>query len=118
MKKFFFFFSFFLFFVILQASSVKCKKKENSIICTYFLDRSDSSNNIKLKFHWISPQTPKDDRIRYVIIPQDYGSAYDYRFIPGRIKGKWKVVVTRTDTNKTSSTTFDINESEDYFFND
>ncbi len=100
----------------LYANSLKCEQKDNTVTCTYFADRSDGSQNIKLKFNWISPKTPKDDRIRYILIPPYYGSAYDYRFLPGRVPGRWKVVVTQMDTNKSIETTFDINETEDEFF--
>ncbi len=103
-------------FLILQASSLQCKKNNNTITCTYFADRSDSSKDVRLKFDWISPASPKDDRVRYITIPAYYGSAYDYRLLPGRVKGIWKVVVTRIDTNKSVQTTFDINETEDEFF--
>ncbi len=100
----------------LQASFLKCEKKENRIICTYFSDRSDSSNDVILKFHWISPKSPLDDRIKEINIPPNYGSAYDYRFIPGRIHGHWTVKVTKKDTNESVQTYFDINESDDEFF--
>ncbi len=111
---------FFCFLVLLSfsigASTLKCEKKENRVICTYFNDRSDSDKDIILKFYWISPQSPTDDRVREVIIPPYYGSAYDYRFIPGRVLGKWVVKVTREDNNETIKTSFDINESDDEFF--
>jgi len=100
----------------LCANSLKCEQKDNTITCTYFTDRSDSPKDIKLKFYWISPKSPKDDRVRYILIPPYYGSAYDYRFLPGRVPGKWRVVVTQMDTNKSTETTFDINETEDEFF--
>jgi len=100
----------------IYADALKCEKKENRIICTYFSDRSDSDNDIVLKFHWISPKTPNDDRIREINIPPYYGSAYDYRFIPGRVPGHWMVKVTQEDTNKSVTTSFDINESDDEFF--
>jgi hypothetical protein len=103
-------------FFLLHASSLKCKKNNNTITCTYFSDRSDGSKDIKLKFDWISPASPKDDRIRYILIPPYYGSAYDYRLLPGRVPGVWKVVVTRMDTNKSVKTTFDVNETGDEFF--
>jgi hypothetical protein len=106
----------FVFILILNANSLKCEQKENTIVCTYFSDRSDGSEDINLRFDWISPHSPKDDRVRYVLIPPYYGSAYDYRFLPGRVNGRWKVVVTRMDTNQSVSTSFDINETEDEFF--
>ena len=102
--------------LFVYADSVKCEQKDNTVTCTYFSDRSDSSKDIKLEFHWISPQSPTDDRIRYILIPPYYGSAYDYRFLPGRIPGKWRVVVTQMDTNQSVETTFDVNETEDEFF--
>ena len=102
---------------ILQGNSLKCEKKNNTITCTYFSDRSDNPNGIKLKFDWISPISPQDDRIRYIEIPPYYGSAYDYRFLPGRAIGKWRVVVTRTDNNETIQSSFEINATDDEFFN-
>ena len=100
----------------IYADSLKCEKKETRVVCTYFTDRSDSDKDIVLKFEWISPKTPLDDRVREVNIPPYYGSAYDYRFIPGRVLGHWSVKVTRKDTNSTIKTSFDINSSDDEFF--
>ena len=99
-----------------QANSLKCEKKENRVVCTYFSDRSDSDSDVVLKFHWISPKSPLDDRTREINIPPYYGSSYDYRFIPGRIQGHWIVKVTIKDTNESVQTYFDINESDDEFF--
>jgi len=100
----------------LYADLLKCEKKENRIICTYFSDRSDNPNNTVLKFYWISPKSPLDDRVREIVIPPYYGSAYDYRFIPGRIPGHWEVKATKQDSNKSIKTYFDINQSDDEFF--
>ena len=102
--------------LLLNGDSLKCQKRDKSIYCTYFSDRSDNQKSIKLKFHWISPQSPKDDRIRDIEIPPYYGSAYDYRFLPERVQGHWIVKVTRLDSNRSISSSFDINESDDEFF--
>ncbi len=99
-----------------NADSLKCEKRDNRIVCTYFSDRSDTPKDTTLKFHWISPKSPEDDRTREVIIPPYYGSAYDYRFIPGRVPGRWVVEVTKKDSNITIRSFFDINETEDEFF--
>ena len=114
MKRFIFLI--FILSLLLQANSLKCEKKDNRIVCTYFSDRSDNDSDIVLKFHWISPKSPIDDRVREVNIPPYYGSAYDYRFIPGRVRGHWIVKVTRKDIRESTQTYFDINESDDEFF--
>ena len=102
--------------LFLNANSLKCEKKDNRVVCTYFSDRSDNQKEIKLKFHWISPKSPEDDRTREINIPPYYGSAYDYRFIPGRVPGHWIVKVTPEDSNESVSSSFDLNESDDEFF--
>ena len=102
--------------LFLNANSLKCEKKDNRVVCTYFSDRSDGQKEIKLKFHWISPKSPEDDRTREVSIPPYYGSAYDYRFIPGRVPGHWIVKVTPEDSNESVLSSFDLNESDDEFF--
>jgi len=94
---------------------VKCIQEEQRIICTYFIDRSDNSSGVTVRFHWISPSR-KDDRIKSFRVPPLYGSVYDYRFLPGRESGHWRVVVQELETNKTASTTFDINGSDESFF--
>ncbi|BCD68915.1 hypothetical protein [Nitratiruptor sp. YY09-18] len=101
--------------LMLLFADVKCQKSEQRITCTYYIDRSDNTNGLRVEFHWISP-SGKDDRIKIFRVPPFYGSVYDYRFLPGREPGKWKVVVKELDTNKSAATTFDINCSDDSFF--
>ncbi len=103
--------------MLLAAGSLSCAIQNEKIICTYFIDRSDNSNGLHVRFHWISP-SGKDDRIKTFYVPPFYGSVYDYRFLPWREKGTWKVVVEVNETNATASTTFDINASDESFFED
>lgn len=97
------------------ANEVKCNIENQKIYCKYFVNRSDNANGKTVVFHWYSP-SKKDDRERTFTIPPYYGSVYDYRYLPGREKGKWVVVVKDLDTNETSKTTFIIkNEDDDIF---
>ncbi len=98
------------------AASVQCEIENGRIYCKYFLDRSDNQNGKEVEFHWISPQTPQDDRIRHFQIPPQHGSVYDYRFLPGRAEGRWHVKVIDLDTNETAETVFDINGTDDSMF--
>ena len=102
---------------LLLGGSVVCQFQAQKIICTYFINRSDNDHGLEVRFHWYSPNG-KDDRIRTLHIPPYYGSVYDYRFIPGRVKGRWLVEVKELDSNKTAQTYFDINSSSDDFFED
>jgi hypothetical protein len=105
-----------LFTAYASAATVQCKIENERIYCTYHLDRSDNQNGKSVEFHWISPKSPKDDRIRHFDIPPRYGSVYDYRFLPGRLKGRWRVEVIDLDTNESAETTFDINSTDDSMF--
>ncbi|WP_456323186.1 hypothetical protein [Hydrogenimonas sp.] len=104
--------------VAAMAAKVQCNIENEKIYCTYYLDRSDNPSGKEVLFHWISPRSPEDDRIRHFKIPPLYGSVYDYRFLPGRAKGVWRVVVRDLDTNETAVTTFDINSTDDSMFED
>jgi len=105
-----------VFTVHLLASTVQCKIENERIYCTYHLDRSDNQNGKSVEFYWISPLSPKDDRIRHFDIPPRHGFVYDYRFLPGRAKGKWRVRVIDLDTNKSTETTFIINSTDNSIF--
>ena len=105
-----------LIFSGLSAATVQCKIENERIYCTYHLDRSDNQNGKSVEFHWISPLSPNDDRIRHFQIPPRHGSVYDYRFLPGRAKGKWRVKVIDLDTNESIQTTFEINSTDDSMF--
>lgn len=98
------------------AASVQCEIENGRIYCKYFLDRSDNQNGKEVEFHWVSPKSPLDDRIRHFTVPPLHGSVYDYRFLPGRIEGKWVVRVTDLDTNTTVETAFDINSTDNSMF--
>jgi len=105
-----------IFTVYASAATVQCKIENGRIYCTYHLDRSDNQNGKSVEFHWISPTSPKDDRIRHFNIPPLYGSIYDYRFLTGRTEGKWRVKVTDLDTNKSVETTFNIITTDNSMF--
>ncbi|WP_187647614.1 hypothetical protein [Nitrosophilus labii] len=97
------------------ANEVKCKIEYERIYCTYLINRSDNENGKKVTFYWYSP-TGNDDRVRTFEVPPYYGSVYDYRYLPGREKGKWRVVVKDLDTNKSAETSFVIEcENEEFF---
>ena len=100
------------------AAKVQCEIENEKIYCTYYLDRSDNQFGKEVLFHWFSPNSPEDDRIRHFKIPPLYGSVYDYRFLPGRAKGEWRVIVQDLETNETVETTFDINTTDDSMFED
>jgi hypothetical protein len=95
---------------------IRCKIENERIYCTYLLDRSDNLSGKRVEFRWISPTSPIDDRIRHFDIPPRYGSVYDYRYLPGRAPGKWRVRVTDLDTNETTVTTFEINATDETMF--
>ena len=98
------------------AASVQCEIENGRIYCKYFLDRSDNQNGKEVEFHWISPKSPEDDRIRHFRVPPLHGSVYDYRFLPGRMEGRWHVKVKDLETNSTVETFFDINSTDDSLF--
>jgi hypothetical protein len=86
-------------------NSVDCiiLKDENSIICKYIHTRS--SEDKKVEFIWIDPDG-EISRQRTMLIPAGHGSIYDYRFINGRVTGKWTLEVL--DNNKSFTTNFII----------
>ena len=102
------------FLPLLLWADLTCNIEQQKIYCTYFIDRSDNQNGKKVEFHWYSPNA-QDDRIKVFEVPPLYGSIYDYRFLPGRVAGKWRVVARELDTNKSAEATFELNESEDFF---
>ena len=102
---------------VLLFGDLVCKFEQERIVCTYFIDRSDNANGLTVEFHWYSPDGG-DDRVKRFKVPPFYGSVYDYRFLPGRERGRWKVVAKELETNKSAQTYFDINDSDDDFFED
>ncbi len=102
--------------VPLTAADVQCRIENERIYCRYFLDRSDNQNGKEVEFYWISPKSPDDDRVRHFRIPPQHGSVYDYRFLPGRAEGVWRVRVIDLDTNESVETAFDINVTDDSMF--
>jgi len=102
--------------ILLYADAVTCEIQDERIYCTYTLARSDGQHEKQVAFHWISPRSPEDDRIRHFRIPPGYGSVYDYRFVPGRVTGRWRVRVTDLESNATAETFFDLNSSDDSIF--
>lgn len=104
--------------VFCSASEVKCNIESERIYCTYFSDRSDNASGKEIVFEWISPTSPRDDRVRHYELPAYRGSVYDYRFMPGRQKGVWHVRVTDRDTNESVQTTFTIPDQEGSFFDE
>jgi len=77
-----------LFTAYLSAATVQCKIENERIYCTYHLDRSDNQNGKSVEFHWISPQSPKDDRIRHFDIPPRYRSITLTCHLPFALPGK------------------------------
>ena len=104
-----------LFPLALLANKVICQIEEQRILCKYFIDRSDNAHGVQVRFVWHSPNG-QDDRIRLFQVPPYYGSVYDYRFLPGRERGRWIVEVQELETNESATTSFDINESSEEFF--
>jgi hypothetical protein len=107
----------FLTIVFLQANSVKCKLEENSIYCFYLMDRSDNSSQKEETFHWLSP-SKLDDRTRDIVVPAYFGMVYDYRLLPGREIGVWRVEVFDKEQNRRFSTTFKIDKSNQVLIDD
>ena len=93
---------------------VACEQRAERIYCTYYIDRSDNTEGVTVEFHWHSP-SGRDDRIKYFWVPPMHGSVYDYRFVPGRESGTWRVVVREMETNRSAETTFDLEGSEEFF---
>ena len=104
-----------LLFTFLPSKEIKCFVENERIYCKYFIDRSDNEKGKRVQFYWHSP-SGKDDRKRVFKVPPYYGSVYDYRFLPGREKGKWVIEVKDLDTNNTVFTTLIIKESNEEFF--
>ena len=102
---------------LLLFADLVCQREGERIICTYFIDRSDNANGLTVEFHWYSPQGD-DDRIKRFKVPPFYGSVYDYRFTPGREEGRWRVVARELETNKSAIAYFDLNGSDEGFFED
>ncbi len=103
--------------VFAYGNEVRCNIENERIFCRYFIDRSDNSEGKRVEFHWYSP-SGEDDRIRIFEIPPYYGSVYDYRYLPGRESGEWRVVVTDLDSNVTATATFKIEAFDEEFFED
>jgi len=76
---------------------------ENSIICKYTHERLQKDKMVI--FNWIEPNG-ETTRVRSMIIPAGHGSVYDYRYVNGRVKGKWTLKVV--DSNKSFQTNFII----------
>lgn len=72
---------------------------ENSIICKYNTKRSDHDTTITIQ--WIDPNN-EISRERVMIIPAYHGSIYDYRYLEGRLPGKWQFKVIDNDEEFTT----------------
>lgn len=105
------FFSLFVLFFSLfqfgnaQENNVDCLilEDENSIICKYSLYQVGEERNVLIQ--WIEPDQTIT-REREMIVPQNHGSIYDYRYIEGRTKGVWTFKVI--DEEKEYTTNFTI----------
>jgi hypothetical protein len=95
-------------------AQVACERRMERIYCTYYIDRSDNTKGVDVEFWWHSP-SGRDDRIKVFHVPPLHGSVYDYRFVPGRESGKWRVVVRVHETNSSSKTTFELEGDEEFF---
>ncbi len=60
---------------------------ENSIICKFEVELNNE-NNQTLIINWIDPNGAVS-RTREMVIPAGDTSAYDFRYLDGREKGKW-----------------------------
>lgn len=60
---------------------------ENSIICKYEHERLEE--DVSIDVQWVDP-LGNISRERNMIIPAGHGSVYDFRYIEGRMKGKWE----------------------------
>jgi len=88
-----------------DSNSVDCiiLEDENSIICKYTVERSDSDKEVIIQ--WIDPNN-EISRERDLLIPAGHASVYDFRYKDGREKGKWTFKVI--DNSKEYTTTFTI----------
>jgi len=76
---------------------------ENSIICKYEHERLEE--DVEIKIQWINPQG-EISRERTIIVPAGHGSIYDFRYVDGRMKGKWQFKVIEGD--RETITSFDV----------
>ncbi len=67
---------------------------ENSIVCKYIQPRVSYEKNVI--FNWIEPDG-KISRTKDLVIPENHGSVYDFRYIKNRTLGLWTVKVTDGD---------------------
>lgn len=74
---------------------------ENSIICKFEVEL-DSENNQTLIINWIDPNGAIS-RTREMIIPAGDTSAYDFRYLDGREKGKWDFKITYNSKEYTTN---------------
>lgn len=77
---------------------------ENSIICKFEVDLN-SEENQTLLINWIDPNGTIS-RTREMIIPAGDTSAYDFRYLDGREKGKWDFKIIYK--NKEYSNSFEL----------
>jgi hypothetical protein len=89
-----------------QDGAINCMiiKDENSIICKYTQKREFEDRTIQV--NWIDP-TNNISRQRDMIVPAGHGSVYDFRYIKGRMLGKWTFQVI--DNKQKYQTTFELN---------
>ncbi|NPA04414.1 MAG: hypothetical protein GXO61_06085 [Epsilonproteobacteria bacterium] len=99
----------------LLVATVVCEVEEDRVTCTYFITRSDKAYDTYVEFHWFSPNG-NEDRIKLFQVPPYCGSVYDYIYLPQ--KGRWKVRVKELESNVTSITFFEVNQSDEEFFED
>lgn len=88
--------------VFAQESTLSCETIDDGIEkiqCTFVTQRKNVERNVE--FHWHSESHPQDDRERFIILPVNHGSVYDYRYLRGRAPGIWRVSVTLTDADGT-----------------
>jgi hypothetical protein len=78
-------------------------KEENSVICKYTQERTFKEKVIKI--NWIDPNG-NISRTRDIIMPSGHGSIYDFRYIKGRILGKWTFIAI--DDKIKYKTTFNL----------
>ena len=91
------------------SAALKCEIVEEgnkNIRCTYSCERVPFDRNIT--FSWRSSETPHDDRERTIILKENHGSLYDYRYYYGRAKGSWNITVTDDEGKTLADTSFVI----------